>query len=96
MPSRKRGFGLCIFPGYKWCGPGCSGPGAPINDVDECCQRHDQCLSAGRSRCECDRKFLHCLRPKVNNYSDKGRKAAIMYEYMKFQTLFTCGFSRRR
>ncbi|MGJ7923080.1 phospholipase [Neobacillus sp. LXY-4] len=95
MSMQRRNRGLCLFPGYRWCGPGCSGPGAPINDVDACCYRHDRCLRMGRSRCECDREFLHCLKPKVNYHTDKGRKAAIMYGYMKFQTLFSCNNERR-
>ncbi|MGG1291742.1 hypothetical protein ABE218_10345 [Bacillus smithii] len=33
---RKKSPGFCIFLGYRWCGPRCSGPGAPINDVDAC------------------------------------------------------------
>lgn len=92
LSQRRRGF--CLFPGYNWCGPGCHGPGRPVNDVDECCQSHDLCLRAGRSRCECDQEFLNCLRPKVNRYADKGRKAALMYEYMRFQKMFTCGFRK--
>ncbi|WP_325058505.1 hypothetical protein [Lentibacillus cibarius] len=34
---------FCIFPGYKYCGPGCSGPEQPINAVDAACQVHDIC-----------------------------------------------------
>jgi hypothetical protein len=88
---RRSLFSLCIFPGYKWCGPGCSGPGAPINDVDACCQKHDYCLSRGLSACECDSHFLECLRPKMNPYTEKGRKAALMYDFMKVRAAFTCG-----
>ncbi|MFC5463468.1 phospholipase [Lederbergia graminis] len=94
MYARRRKRGLCVFPGYKWCGPGCSGPGAPINDVDACCYKHDKCLSSGRSRCYCDRAFLSCLYPKINRQTDKGRKAATMYKYMQIQTIFTCGIER--
>ena len=32
--KRNRLLGFCIFPGYNWCGPGCSGPDDPANDVD--------------------------------------------------------------
>ena len=85
--SNKGGF--CIFPGYNWCGPGCSGPGAPINDVDFCCQQHDKCLKK-HSQCYCDRKFLNCLHPKVNLTTQEGRIAALIYTYMNIQTRFTC------
>ncbi|UQD52194.1 phospholipase [Bacillus methanolicus] len=84
--------GFCIFPGYKWCGPGCSGPGAPINDVDACCKEHDYCYRKYGSSCRCDRSFLDCLRPKVNSYSQKGRQAVVMYNYMKLKYRFTCTF----
>lgn len=86
---------FCIFPGYNWCGPGCSGPGEPVNDVDACCKKHDQCLKSGRSQCECDQQFLKCISSKVNYHTDKGRKAALMYTYMKLQTLFTCSFFKK-
>jgi hypothetical protein len=87
---RKRGLRFCVFPGYKWCGPGCSGPGAPINDVDATCKSHDECYSRGRNPCECDREFLRQLRPKINVYTQKGRHARTLYNYMRFQTKFTC------
>ncbi|PLR68664.1 phospholipase [Bacillus sp. UMB0893] len=80
----------CIFPDYRWCGPGCSGPGLPINDVDACCMRHDRCLDRGISTCKCDFEFIECLRPKINKYTQKGRNAAFMYKVMKIKTLFTC------
>lgn len=94
MSGSKRRF-FCIFPGYKWCGPGCSGPDKPINDVDACCKAHDECLAMGGSQCKCDKEFHNCLRPKVNFYSKKGFIAAIMYFYMKIQILFTCTFFTR-
>jgi hypothetical protein len=86
--------GLCLFPGYRWCGPGCSGPGAPVNDVDACCKGHDDCLQSGRSRCYCDKKFMNCLRPKVN-LTDKGIAAGIMYTYIKLQVDARCRDRRR-
>ncbi|MDQ0219737.1 phospholipase [Peribacillus cavernae] len=81
----------CPFPGYRWCGPGCSGPGAPLNDVDACCQRHDRCLNRGISPCRCDFEFMNCVRSKMNNHTKKGRQAALMYRAMKVKTSFTCG-----
>lgn len=96
MPQRrKRHIGFCVFPGYNWCGPGCSGPGAPINDVDAACKQHDECYRRHRSPCECDQVFLQRLRPQINRYTPEGRHARMLYNYMKFQTLFTCGFYRR-
>ncbi|WP_427127089.1 hypothetical protein ACQCPQ_10490 [Priestia megaterium] len=42
VPNKRKAT-PCLFPGYKWCGPGCSGPGCPVNDVDCCCKYHDLC-----------------------------------------------------
>lgn len=94
--SRNRKSGKCIFPNYRYCGPGCSGPGAPLNDVDACCKAHDECYRTYSSRCECDRMFLNCLKSKVNTRSDKGLDAALMYAYMKLQVAMMCGQPRRK
>lgn len=93
--SRRRSPRFCIFPGYNWCGPGCSGPGAPINEVDAACKAHDECYSRGRDRCECDRAFLERLRPNINPYTQQGRHARLLYNYMKLQSSFTCNSFRR-
>lgn len=94
MPNRRNRKrerrGICVFPGYNWCGPGCSGPGAPINDVDAACKAHDECYRSGRHRCECDREFLHRLYPKINSNTQKGRHARTLYHYMKIQSAFNC------
>ena len=79
----RKTLSFCIFPGYKWCGPGCSGPGAPINDVDACCQRHDRCLSKGISPCQCDQAFMKCLQSKMTAETSKGRKANLMYHFIE-------------
>ena len=86
----------CLFPGYRWCGPGCSGPGAPINDVDACCKAHDQCIERYGYSYQCDRKFVNCLRPKVNFYTRKGRTAALMYGFIKVQLAFGSYPDRRK
>ncbi|WP_409300509.1 phospholipase [Peribacillus sp. SCS-155] len=92
--GRKTLFCRCIFPRYKWCGPGCSGPEDPINDVDDCCKSHDQCYQQ-ESRCQCDRNLINCLRTKVNFYSRKGFVAALIYFYMRIQVLFTCSLIKK-
>jgi len=88
--KRRSPFSLCIFPGYRWCGPGCSGPERPINDVDYCCYQHDRCLSQGNSPCYCDRQFMKCLRPKINPRTQKGRNARLMYDFMRVTTSLVC------
>lgn len=80
----------CIFPGYNWCGPCCSGPGDPINDVDACCKKHDKCLNQGIHSCECDKEMLRCLRSKVDFNTEQGRVAAIIYLFFKFKVLVKC------
>ncbi len=87
---KKKGF--CIFPGYNWCGPGCSGPGAPINQVDACCRAHDECYHLSESPCICDQMFIDSLRLYINPYTKMGRRALIMYTYMNIQQFFTCAF----
>ncbi|MBM7715242.1 hypothetical protein JOC94_002229 [Bacillus thermophilus] len=89
--AMRRSRGLCIFPGYNWCGPGCSGPGAPVNDVDACCMRHDYCLQNNIHPCICDDEFMHCLKPKIEPYTQKGRASALMYNFMRLKTAFFCG-----
>ncbi|MGM8211168.1 phospholipase [Virgibacillus sp. W0430] len=82
--------GFCLFPGYNWCGPGCRGPGAPINAVDAACKAHDFCYKKYGPSCTCDRAFLEQLRPLINSHTQQGRQAKIIYNYMKLQSFFTC------
>ncbi|MGP4071857.1 hypothetical protein ACTWQB_04820 [Piscibacillus sp. B03] len=36
--------------GYRYCGPGCKGPGKPINRVDVACRQHDACYERNQTR----------------------------------------------
>ncbi|WP_084019280.1 phospholipase [Desulfuribacillus alkaliarsenatis] len=83
-------FKFCVFPGYRWCGPGCSGPGRPINVVDAICREHDICYKKSCSRCECDLLFLRRLKPLINLHTTIGRHALLIYLYMRIQVIFTC------
>ncbi|MFK4998925.1 phospholipase [Bacillus sp. N9] len=91
--SRRRGF--CVFPGYRWCGPGCSGPGIPINAVDAACKAHDDCYRRNENACDCDRAFLQRLKTMTHERTKEGRHARLLYCYMKFQTWVTCEFARK-
>lgn len=82
MNRNRRRAGLCM-PGYNWCGPGCSGPGYPTNDVDSCCMQHDICYRTYGNRRVCDQIFLDCLHYKRNRYTKKGRDAAFFYNLIK-------------
>jgi|GEM_PF-6006935 len=87
--------GRCTFPGYRWCGPNCSGPGAPVNASDACCRNHDICLESGQSPCKCDQQFLRCLEPQINPYTLEGRQARIMYRAIRIRSRFTCRNHRK-
>lgn len=46
----------------NWCGPGHSGPGAPVDPVDQVCCKHDKCYSSeGYLDCKCDRDMIRRL-----------------------------------
>lgn len=95
MPGRRRSVrrpGFCVFPGYKYCGPGCSGPGEPVNAVDAACKAHDECYRYTKNYCYCDDAFIRRLGQLQNPRTREGRHARTMYNYMKFQRLFTCSF----
>ena len=85
-PRRKNiGFSM---PGYRYWGPGRSGPGAPTNDVDACCKLHDDCYRRfGPSR-RCDHLFLNCLQPKIHPYSRTGRHAKLFYNFFRLKDIF--------
>lgn len=91
----NRGFRFCIFPGYNWCGPGCSGPGDPINEVDAACKTHDECYRKYEDRCRCDQELLRQLRPYLYEDTLMGRHARILYNYLLLQTRFRCNPRRR-
>lgn len=92
--KRNRGFRFCILPGYNWCGPGCNGPGPPVNEVDAACRDHDICYRMGRNRCDCDCEFLDSLYAKIDD-TQEGKHARMLYNYMKVQSYVNCGFFRR-
>lgn len=76
MIENRSMFGFC-FPGYRYCGPGCSGPGAPTNPVDACCQMHDLCYSIYGRSYYCDELFHRCLSPYMNPNDRMGRNAIL-------------------
>jgi len=92
--SRRRDISprFCIFPGYNWCGPGCSGPGNPVNAVDAACKAHDECYKAYGNYCACDQAFIKQLLSLQNSYTQEGRHARMMLQYMKIQRFFSCSF----
>lgn len=79
--------GFCV-PGYRWCGPGCSGPGSPTNAVDSCCQSHDRCYEKYGPTEHCDRIFQNCLRPYMNTRNKMGRDASLFYGITRLNNRF--------
>ncbi|RHW33390.1 Parvovirus coat protein VP1-like protein [Lysinibacillus yapensis] len=76
---RHRRIGYCA-PGYRYCGPGCSGPGSPTNQVDACCKAHDECYFYNKDksyRRYCDNLFYQCLAPYTNHPNKIGRDARL-------------------
>ncbi len=72
----------CIY--GRWCGPGCSGPGDPIDNVDACCKAHDECYNRrGYLDCICDQQLLACLQPKITLLTKKGRAAGAVWAWFK-------------
>lgn len=88
--KNKRRPRFCIFPGYNWCGPGCNGPGDPINEVDAACKEHDICYAQFGDRCLCDQELLRRLHPYLREDTPMGRHARVISNYIKLQTMFTC------
>ncbi|HAT1549264.1 hypothetical protein HMPREF3153_12255 [Corynebacterium sp. HMSC06C06] len=65
------------MPGYgNWCGPGHSGPGAPINTLDSLCQKHDKYYgSRGYFACSCDRELVQGIRKNRGKFNGIGENA---------------------
>ena len=82
---------FCIFPGYNWCGPGCSGPGPPINEVDAACKAHDSCYRYSTDHYSCDCNLIRDLEPYLNDRRVIGKHARMITRYMKVQTFFRGG-----
>ncbi|MBC5636100.1 Parvovirus coat protein VP1-like protein [Ornithinibacillus sp. BX22] len=78
---------ICL-PGYRYCGPGCSGPGAPTNKLDYFCLQHDQCYQRGLPRRLCDEQFLRQLAPYMTRRDKLGRDARLMYRVISFKLGF--------
>ncbi|WP_208590211.1 Parvovirus coat protein VP1-like protein [Gracilibacillus suaedae] len=73
------------LPGYRYCGPGCSGPGVPLNRLDVFCMEHDDCYRRHRSHQYCDDVFLKKLQPYIQRRDEIGRNAALMYRAILFK-----------
>ena len=84
---RRRNLGVC-YPGYRYCGPGCTGPGAPTNPVDACCKWHDECYERYGRSMYCDVQFQRCLHRYMNSCSKMGRDARFFHRVINVGKLF--------
>ena len=87
-PMRRPNIGFC-YPGYRYCGPGCSGPGAPVNEVDKCCQYHDHCYAQRHGKQYCDAIFLQCLNSYKNPSTKMGRDANLFSRAIILKNYFS-------
>lgn len=62
----------------KYCGPGHSGPGKPIDALDKACQKHDKCYgSRGYFACSCDKALLSDIVKALPHLSGKALVASV-------------------
>ncbi|WP_077622908.1 Parvovirus coat protein VP1-like protein [Sediminibacillus massiliensis] len=73
---------MVCLPGYRYCGPGCRGPGKPLNQLDALCRQHDSCYLRSGTHRNCDELFLNRLRPFIHRRDKLGRDAMLMYRAM--------------
>ncbi|MDQ0270579.1 hypothetical protein J2S17_002454 [Cytobacillus purgationiresistens] len=85
---KRRGF--CLPGGYRYCGPGCSGPGAPINYVDSCCKRHDDCIDRYGPCCKCDEELIRCVQSRTRDRGNEGSTARLISGFMRLRSSFRC------
>lgn len=84
---RRPTIGFC-YPGYRYCGPGCTGPGVPVNAVDACCQSHDECYAlTGRTK-HCDDIFQQCLNQYKNSSTKMGKDANLFSKAINIKNFF--------
>ena len=88
---RNGRFGFC-YPGYRYCGPGCTGPGSPTNPVDACCKFHDECYMFNRDRGTrrgyCDSLFQQCLNQYAYINNRLGKDARLFSNAINMKNFF--------
>lgn len=68
----------------RYCGTDAVGPGPPIDDLDACCQAHDQCYGTrGGQCCSCDYDLLNCISNTSWGSEDKNRAYFEIYGAFK-------------
>lgn len=89
--KRRKATGFCLPGGYRYCGPGCSGPGAPINFVDSCCQKHDRCVARYGSCAYCDQKLIDCVDSRRAVRGNEGQTARLISNFMSLRLKLSKG-----
>ncbi|GAA0462353.1 phospholipase [Alkalibacillus silvisoli] len=81
-------MGFCLL-GYRYCGPGCSGPGAPVNRIDRACKAHDDCYRRrSHSKKQCDEAFIRRLDLIKQQSNYEGRHARLIRDVMSIRLKF--------
>ncbi|UFU00599.1 Parvovirus coat protein VP1-like protein [Radiobacillus kanasensis] len=78
---------MACFGKYRYCGPNCTGPGAPINELDSICREHDLCYRTYGHK-YCDQNFLRRVGPLGKRRSRLGRDARLMYRAIQLKSKF--------
>ncbi|WP_325063406.1 Parvovirus coat protein VP1-like protein [Gracilibacillus salitolerans] len=73
------------LPGYRYCGPGCSGPGSPLNTLDVLCMKDDDCYRRHGSNKYCDELFMKRLQPYIHRRDKIGRDTSLMYRVISLK-----------
>ncbi|KAB7671237.1 Parvovirus coat protein VP1-like protein [Bacillus sp. B1-b2] len=89
--KRRNRSGFCLPGGYRYCGPGCSGPGAPINYVDSCCERHDRCVTRYGSCAYCDQRLMDCVESRKRRQGNEGQTARLISTFMNLRVKLSRG-----
>ena len=84
--SSEEGFKIPVHGNY--CGPGHSGPGAPVDKLDELCQTHDNCYGKkGYFSCSCDAELREGIKKNWGNFNGAGEKANAAAIFAAFSKL---------
>lgn len=82
--------GLSLPVWGRYCGPGHSGPGAPIDLLDTACMHHDQCYGRGHD-CPCNKALIIEIYRNFNRMGALEKTAAGgVAAYFAFANKFVC------
>jgi len=84
--SKDKQPGEHHLPGYNYCGSNTKSNGEkPVNELDACCQQHDQDYGNKMNRLEADRKLFHCFDQKTQRNPELLDHANLMKDAMEWK-----------